>query len=172
ENRAINPDAICDGSKYRLRIRTIRPLSLILEQGVMHLPVMSLFTCGFRCFGGSHRIRMDADQWKMMKLETDLVRIPVQYFFHKRMICRATGALVIAKLHQSQFCVFRPAEVAAAFDVRRQWSGCTARHRLVGLTTQKHCSTGCNGNGEKDDDHRLDGFWHALIVAQALLSVR
>src|SRR5262249_43419727 len=111
-------------------------------------------------------------QWKMMKLETDLVRIPVQYFFHKRMICRATGALVIAKLHQSQFCVFRPAEVAAAFDVRRQWSGCTARHRLVGLTTQKHCSTGCNGNGEKDDDHRLDGFSHALIVAQALLSVR
>src|SRR5262245_38807152 len=138
----------------------------------MHLPVMSLFTCSFSCFGCSHRIRMDADQWKMMKFEADLVRIPVQYFFYKRMICRATGALVIAKLHQSQFCVFRPAQVAAGLDVRRQRSCGTARHWLVRLPTQKDCSAGRDGNCENDDDHRLDGFWHALIVAQALLSVR
>src|SRR5215813_12440087 len=97
--------------------------------------MMSLFTCSFRCLGGSHRIRMDTDQGKMMKLKTNLVGIPAQYFFHERMICGATGALEIAKLHQCQFCFFRPPEMAAALDICRQRSSGTAPQRLVGLTT-------------------------------------
>src|SRR5215510_4286806 len=134
----------------------------------MHLPIMSLFACGLCCLGGSHRIRMNGDQWEMMKLESGAVRIAAQYFLHERMICGATGALVVTKLHQSQFRIFRPTEMASAFDVCRQRSGSgTALHRLVGLTTQKHRSAGCDGDCENDDDYRFQGFWHATHSSAA-----
>ena len=101
-----------------------------------------------------------------MKLEPDLLWIPVQDLFDEWMIRTATRALIIPEFHQRDLGVFRPAEVAAAFNVSSKWRGIRLR-RSIGLAAQKHCSAGCNGNCQNNNDDRLHGFPHAPHTSAA-----
>src|SRR5262245_9074043 len=111
---------------------------------------------------------MDADQRKMMKLEADLLRVPVEYFLDEGMIRAAAGTLIIAKFHERQLRGFGSTEVPATFEVELQRSGRGFR-RLVRLTAQKHRSTGGYGNCENDDDYRFHGFRHAPHSSAAIV---
>src|SRR5437762_8855760 len=102
EDAAIDSDAIREGSKCRLWVGLGGPFGLRLEQRVVHLPIVTLLTCGFHRLSCCHRIRVNADERKMMELEPELFWIPVQDFLHQWMESTAARTLVIPKLVQSE----------------------------------------------------------------------
>src|SRR2546428_717450 len=86
----------------------------MVEQRVVHLPVTALFARSLCCFGRQHRIRVNSDERKMMELEPELLRIPVQDFLHQRVVRSTAGGR----------------KLALGMDPKR--TGCRlSRHRMV-----------------------------------------
>src|SRR5262245_11593301 len=86
QDGAVDSNLVCECGKDWFRIRSLRPLALKFKQCVVHLPVMALLACRFRGFGCGHGVRVDGDQWEVMKFQSDFRWIPVQYFLYERMI--------------------------------------------------------------------------------------
>src|SRR6266566_8797340 len=134
----------------------------MVEQRVVHLPVTALFARSLCCFGRQHRIRVNSDERKMMELEPELLRIPVQDFLHQRVVGSTARTLVIPELHQRQRGLLGATNMPATLNI------CAGRRggffRLIRLTAQVNGSAGSQGYSQDDHNQGLQGFWHAAIV--------
>src|SRR5262249_8082247 len=130
------------------------------EQGIVHLPVMTLIAGRFRCSRSRHGIGMDAYQWEMVEFEPELFRISVQNLFHKRMIGTATRALVIAELHKGDFgfsALQGTTDMSAPLDIH-MGGHATGVGRLIGTSAQVNSCPGGHADGENDHNKGLNDF--------------
>src|SRR5207245_3034058 len=124
----------------------------MVEQRVVHLPVTALFARSLCCFGRQHRIRVNSDERKMMELEPELLRIPVQDFLHQRVVRSTARTLVIPELHQRQRGLLGATNMPSILNV------CAGRRggffRLIGLTAHVNRSAGSQRYSEDEQDRK------------------
>lgn len=159
----IQSDFARQGDYDRLRVVAFSPLALMLEESVMHFPVVILFTGCFGRQSAEHGIRMDADEREVMKLQPQLIGIAAQDLLDERMIGTATWTFIIPKLNQCHLRVFGSPEMATTFDVHARSGG--VFRRMIGVAAEKDGGTGRYRDGNNDDDGGFKEFSHLVILA-------